>query len=61
MGGGKNISLKNLEKSIKKAVKKDDNGLPIFNESTGRGILNGANTLIYTIIKHFVGTPNISS
>ena len=61
VGGGKNISLKNLEKSIKKAVKKDDNGLPIFDESIGRGILDGVNTLIYTIIKHFVGTPNISS
>ena len=36
--------------------------MPIFDESTGRGIPDGANTLIYTIIKHFVGTPsNISS
>ena len=31
-------------------------------ESIGKGILDGVNTLIYTILKHFVGTPsNISS
>ena len=48
--------------SIRNAVKKNDEGFPIFDESIGRGILNGMNTLIYTIIKHFVGTPyNISS
>ena len=48
--------------SIKHAVKKNDEGLPIFYESIGRGILDGVNTLIYTILKHFVGTPsNISS
>ena len=36
--------------------------MPIFDESIGRGILDGVNTLIYTILKHFVGTPsNISS
>ena len=48
--------------SIKHAIKKNDEGLPIFDESIGRGIPDGVNTLIYTIIKHFVGTPsNISS
>ena len=48
--------------SIRNAVKKNDEGFPIFDESIGHGILNGMNTLIYTIIKHFVGTPyNISS
>ena len=48
--------------SIKHAVKKNDEGLPIFYESIGRGIPDGVNTLIYTILKHFVGTPsNISS
>ena len=48
--------------SIKHAIKKNDEGLPIFDENIGRGILNGVNTLIYTILKHFVGTPsNISS
>ena len=40
----------------------NDEGFPIFDESIGRGILDGVNTLIYTILKHFVGTPsNISS
>ena len=48
--------------SLKKAIKKDDEGSPIFDESIGWGIPDGVNTLIYTIIKHFVGTPsNISS
>ena len=48
--------------TIKHAVKKNDEGLPIFDESIGKGILDGVNTLIYTILKHFVGTPsNISS
>ena len=48
--------------SIKHAVKKNDEGLPIFDESIGRGIPDGVNILIYTILKHFVGTPsNISS
>ena len=48
--------------SIRHAVKKNDEGLPIFYESIGHGILDGVNTLIYTILKHFVGTPsNISS
>ena len=50
------------KESIKNAIKKNDEGLPIFDESIGRGILDGVNTLIYTILKHFVGTPsNISS
>ena len=36
--------------------------MPIFDESIGRGIPDGVNTLIYTILKHFFGTPsNISS
>ena len=48
--------------SIRHTVKKNDEGLPIFDENIGRGILDGVNTLIYTILKHFVGTPsNISS
>jgi hypothetical protein len=47
---------------IRKAVKKNEEGLPIFDEKIGRGLLDGVNTLIYTIIKHFVGTPsNITS
>ena len=48
--------------SIRHDVKKNDEGLPIFDESIGHGILDGVNTLIYIILKHFVGTPfNISS
>ena len=47
---------------IKIVVKKNDEGLPIFYESIGHGIPDGVNTLIYTVLKHFVGTPsNISS
>ena len=50
------------KESIKHAVKKNAEGLPIFDESVGRGIPDGVNTLIYTILKHFVSTPsNISS
>ena len=53
---------RDFRKSIKKAIKKDDDVLPIFDERIGRGIPDGVNTLIYTIIKHFVRTPsNISS
>ena len=44
--------------SIKKSVKKNDDVLPIFDESIGRGIPDGVNTLIYAILKHFVGTPS---
>ena len=48
--------------SIKNAVKKNDEGLPIFDDNIGRGIPDGVNTLVYTILKHFVGIPsNISS
>ena len=46
------------KESIKNAVKKNDEGLPIFYESIGRGFLDGVNTLIYTILKHFVGIPS---
>ena len=54
--------IKESKESIKNAIKKNDEGLPIFYESIGRSILDGMNTLIYTILKHFVGTPsNISS
>ena len=40
--------------SIRHAVKKNDEGLPIFDESIGRGIVDSVNTLIYTILKHFL-------
>ena len=41
-----------------KHVQKDEEGLPIFDESRGKGVPNGVNTLIYMIMKHFVGKPN---
>jgi hypothetical protein len=47
---------------IRKYFKQNENGLPIFDETIGRGEPDGVNTLIYIIIKHFVGTPsNITS
>ena len=60
-GGWEKYLTEDSRESIKKAVKKDDDGLPIFYERNCQGILDGVNTLIYTIIKHFVGTSNISS
>jgi hypothetical protein len=43
-------------------MKKDEEGFPIFDEQIGLSEPDGVNTLIYTIIKHFVGTPyNITS
>ena len=51
-----------LTEESKDSIKKNDEGFPILDENIGRGILDGVNTLIYTILKHFVGTPsNISS
>ncbi|KAL0010933.1 hypothetical protein SO802_006041, partial [Lithocarpus litseifolius] len=48
--------------SIKRAVKLNDEGLPIFDEKRNSGIPDGVNTLIHTILKHFVGTlTNVSS
>ncbi|KAL4616185.1 hypothetical protein ACB092_07G180400 [Castanea dentata] len=48
--------------SIKHAVKRDTNGMPIFDQNINRSVPDGVNTLVYTILKHFVGTPsNISS
>jgi hypothetical protein len=47
---------------IRKAIKKDEEGFPIFDEQIDTGEPDGVNTLIYTIIKLFVGTPsNITS
>ncbi|KAI5346219.1 hypothetical protein L3X38_014098 [Prunus dulcis] len=40
------------------AVKLNEDGLPIFDEQLGQGIEDGVNTLFYTIIEHFVGTPS---
>ena len=47
---------------IKNSVKKDEEGNPIFDERIGMGIPDGVNTLVFTIIRHFIGTPsNITS
>ena len=47
---------------IKNAVQKDEEGLLIFDEQIGIGVPDGVNTLIYTIMEHFIGTPrNITS
>ncbi|CAL2240220.1 unnamed protein product [Prunus armeniaca] len=40
------------------AVKLNEDGLPIFDEQIGQGIEDGINTLFYTIIEHFIGTPS---
>ncbi|KAL4599316.1 hypothetical protein ACB092_11G118500 [Castanea dentata] len=48
--------------SIKHVFKRDTDGIPIFDPNINRGVPDGVNTLVYTILKHFVGTPsNISS
>ncbi|KAI5324509.1 hypothetical protein L3X38_033582 [Prunus dulcis] len=40
------------------AVKLNEDGLPIFNEQIGQGIEDRVNTLLYTIVDHFIGTPS---
>ncbi|CAL9028495.1 unnamed protein product, partial [Prunus brigantina] len=40
------------------AVKLNEDGLPLFDENIGHGIEDGVNTLLYTIVEHFVGTPS---
>jgi hypothetical protein len=44
--------------SIKYAVKTDTGGLPMVNEDVGLGHSDAINTLFYTIIEHFIGTPS---
>ncbi|KAI5342062.1 hypothetical protein L3X38_009937 [Prunus dulcis] len=46
------------ENQITYAVKLNEDGLPIFDERIGQGIEDGVNTLFYTIIEHFIGTPS---
>ena len=46
------------KEDIKHAIQKDEEGTPIFDENIERGIPDGVNTLIYMIMKHFVGKPN---
>ncbi|KAI5339378.1 hypothetical protein L3X38_018650 [Prunus dulcis] len=40
------------------AVKLNEDGLPMFGEQIGQGFEDGVNTLFYTIIEHFIGTPS---
>ncbi|KAG7964133.1 hypothetical protein I3843_09G153500, partial [Carya illinoinensis] len=49
--------------TIRSTVKRDTDGLPILPPEEDRregtqGSLDGVNTLIFTIVKHFVGTPS---
>jgi hypothetical protein len=46
------------KEGIRKAVKKGEDGFPIFNEKVGMGEPDAVNTLIFTIVKHFIGTPS---
>ena len=60
---GKLLSWRNhyiIEESkeeIKSAVQKDEDECLIFDETIGRGVPDGVNTLIYTITRHFIRTP----
>ena len=57
-----NCLIEEAKENIKNAIQKDEEGTPIFDERIGRGIPDEVNTLIYTIMKHFVGKPsNITS
>ena len=57
-----NCLTEESKEDIKNAIQKDEEGTPIFDERIGRGIPDGVNTLIYTIMKHFVGKlSNITS
>jgi len=44
--------------SIRSAVKTNEEGIPIFNEKIGLGDYDAVNTLFYTIVEHFIGTPS---
>jgi hypothetical protein len=46
------------KEEIRKVIKKNKDGLPTFYEKIGRCKPDCVNTLIYTIIKYFVGTPS---
>ena len=57
-----NCLTEESKKDIKHAVQKDEEGTPIFDEHIGKRIPDGVNTLIYTIMKYFIGKPsNITS
>ena len=57
-----NYLIEESKEDIKHVVQKDEDENLIFDECIGRGVPDGVNTLIYTIMKHFVGKPsNITS
>ena len=57
-----NYLTEESKEDITSAIQKNKEGIPIFDENIGRGIPDGVNTLIYIIMKHFVGKPsNITS
>ena len=57
-----NCLTEESKEDIKHVIQKDEESLPIFDESRGKGVPDGVNTLIYTIMKHFVRKPsNITS
>ena len=57
-----NCLIKESKEDIKHAIQKDEEGLLIFDERRRKRVLDRVNTLIYTIMKHFVGKPsNITS
>ena len=51
-----NCLTEESKEDIKYAIQKDEEGNPIINEIE-QGIPDGVNTLIYTIMKHFIGKP----
>ena len=53
-----NCLTETSKEDIMNDVQKDENENPIFDERIGRGVPDAVNTLIYTIMKHFVGKPN---
>ena len=57
-----NCLTEESKEDIKHTIQKDEEENPIFDECIGRGVPDGVNTLIYMIMKHFVGKPsNITS
>ena len=57
-----NCLTEESKEDIKHVVQKDEDENPIFDERIVRGVPDGVNTLIYVIMKHFIGKPsNITS
>ena len=57
-----NCLTEESKEDIKHVVQKDEERTPIFDERIGKEVPDEVNTLIYMIMKHFVGKPsNITS